>query len=75
MSLAYCVALMAGSTVVILNFPLSSRVYEPCGRIRLVEVLHVEIKARIVLLQEYRSEDEYQDYRERNREEHRGFLA
>src|SRR6185503_20219814 len=48
---------------------------ELCGRIRLVEVLHVEIEGRFVLIQENRAEHEYQDDRERNREEHRGLLA
>jgi len=40
---------MAGSTVVILNFRVELEgLDELCGRIRLVEVLHVEIEAPIV---------------------------
>ena len=48
---------------------------EVCGPIRLIKVLHVQDEAHVVLVQEYRAEDEYQDYRERNREEHCGLLA
>src|SRR4030042_254734 len=40
-----------------------------------VEVLHAKVEAHVVLAHEDRAEHEYQDYRERNREEHGGLLA
>src|SRR5271157_920203 len=40
-----------------------------------VEVLHVKVEARVVLVHENAAEHEYQDDRERNREEHCGLLA
>src|SRR6185369_1794470 len=51
------------------------RLDELCGRARLVAVLHVQIEAHVVLIQENRAEHEDQDDRERDREEHRGLLT
>src|SRR4030042_1423667 len=40
-----------------------------------VEVLHAKVVFHVVLAHEDRAEQEYQDYRERNHEEHGGLLA
>src|SRR4030042_3261626 len=40
-----------------------------------VEVLHTKVVFHLVLAHEDRAEQEYQDYRERNREEHGGLLT
>src|SRR4030042_1351455 len=40
-----------------------------------VEVLHAKVLFHVVLAHEDRAEQEYQDYRERKREEHGGLLA
>src|SRR4030042_6378867 len=45
------------------------------GGVGVVEVLHAKVVFHAVLAHEDRAEQEYQDYRERNHEEHGGLLA
>src|SRR4030042_6777000 len=40
-----------------------------------VEVLHGKVEAHVILAHEDRAKQEYQEYRERNHEEHGGLLA
>ena len=67
---------MAGSILVTLNFPSSSQGLDELRRgAGLVEVLHAKVEAHVVLVHKKGAEHEYQDYGERNREEHCGLLA
>ncbi len=67
---------MAESTVVILNLPLSSRALTSCAD-DFVWSRSCTCRSKLMLscFHENRAEHEYQDDRERNREEHRGLLA